>query len=101
MGKAPLPLSRARLLFSPLIEQLERSPSLEVPISVHGKVQAYLISAERFAELNLGEPENRYQAGGPPRIRGTMKLVGDIDAALETAKREHLRQLFAQFEDQT
>lgn len=100
-GKAtrPVPLSYARQNFSPLIEQLAKSPELEVPISVHGKVQAYLISAEHLAQLQAAESGAQYSARKPPQIRGTMKLIGDIDAALANAKKEHLRHLMSEVEE--
>lgn len=100
LGARPVSVSDARQNFSPIIDQLARSPALEVPITVHGKVQAYLISAEHLSELKAEEPGHRYGAQRPPRIRGTMKLVGDIDAALEAAKREHLQHLISEVEDQ-
>ena len=90
----PLNLSQARQQLSPLVRRVAGAPHTEVPISVHGKVQAYLISAERMERLRVRERELQYGTLARPRLRGTLQLLGDLEAGslqasaeLETAAR--------------
>ncbi|MBI3186029.1 MAG: hypothetical protein HYZ28_28160 [Myxococcales bacterium] len=82
-----LNVSEARKKLSPLVEEAARSPSFQVPIAVRGKVSAYLVSAERMESLLAAEPGARFYER-PPRLKGTLRLVGDIDRALVEAAQE-------------
>lgn len=77
----PLQLSKVRQMLSPLVRQLSAAPKVTVPISVHGEVQAYLVSAERFEQLMAREREVEYRVSPHSRLRGSIEIIGDMELA--------------------
>ncbi len=85
----PLNLSKARQLLSPLVRRVTGAPETAVPISVHGQVCAYLISAEHFEYLVAREQEAVYHATPErPRLRGSVQVLGDLEQASTQASAE-------------
>lgn len=88
MSHPTLPLTEVRARLSPLLDKEVQKKGV-VAISVHGKVRGYLVSAERLAEL---EQVERTSCGrnrsGRSRLRGSLEIVGDLEAGSRAAERE-------------
>jgi hypothetical protein len=46
-------------------------------IAVHGQLRAYLVSADKFQELQ--SRANRIKAGQRSQLRGSLTIVGDLE----------------------
>jgi prevent-host-death family protein len=83
-----LPLSEARAKLSALVDEVHKGKG-PVAITQRSKVKAVLVDAhwhERVgAELRFYRKTLRSK---PFKLKGTMKLTGDIDKGLEELKRE-------------
>lgn len=84
----PLQLSKVRQMLSPLVRQISAAPKVTVPISVHGEVQAYLVSAERFEQLMVREREMEYGVSPHSRLRGSIEILGGLELASGEASAE-------------
>lgn len=95
-----LPLSETRKQLSPLVRQVSELPQVTVPIAVHGKVRAYLVSAERLEQLMVCEQQAHY---GAPRakLRGTLQVLGDLDQGSQEASAELERLALERFDRTT
>lgn len=72
-------ITQARQKLCPLLRQVDALPGRKVAITVSGDVAAYLVSAKKLDEL---EAKARHSASSArPSIRGTIEIVGDLDAA--------------------
>jgi prevent-host-death family protein len=78
-----MPLTEARQRLSPLVRRLARHP---IPISVRGQVRAYLVSAERFEELEA--LERAKARGTQKRIQGTLDIAKDLEEGSKRAAKE-------------
>ena len=77
--RAPLTLSRARALLSPLVREVSESDQAKVPISVRGEVRAYVIGAKRLEALEAREAVGERAHARPPRIEGTLEIAADLE----------------------
>lgn len=86
--QAPLTLTRARQLLCPLVRDISTAPEQEIAIAVRGRVKAYLIAAEKLEQL--AEKAAALDRGRvrPPRLSGTLKIVGDLEEASRRAAKE-------------
>lgn len=79
-------ITEARQKLCPLLKAVDALPGRKVGITVSGEVAGYLVSAKKLDEL---EAKARQVArSGRPSIRGTIELVGDLDAASGSAAAE-------------
>jgi hypothetical protein len=82
-------LTNARHDLCPLVRNLSDLPHGKVGIAVRGDVQAYLVSARRLDDL---ERKAKLYDGrlrpSRPRLRGTLGIVGDLEAASARAVEE-------------
>ncbi len=81
-----LPLSAVRARLSPLIKQ-RRPLGRPLGITVHGKVEAYLLTREQLEQLlSRARQEGRAEATRTP-IRGSIKLRRNLEEGSAEARR--------------
>jgi prevent-host-death family protein len=79
-------ITEARQKLCPLLRQVDALPGRKVGITVSGDVAAYLVSAKKLDELEAKARQSASSAR--PSIRGTIEIVGELDAASGSATAE-------------
>ena len=81
-------LTEARARLSALVDEVHRGKE-PVAIAQRSKIKAVLVDADWHDRI---EEERGYyrrvRKASPFRLRGTMKITGDVDEALEELKKE-------------
>lgn len=88
-----LSLTEARAKLSALVTAVDKGKG-PVAITQRSRIKAVLVDAEWHSRVEEELAHYRRTARrGPLKLRGSMKLVGDIDHALKELKREREQSL--------
>lgn len=88
-----LSLTEARAQLSTLVTAVDKGKG-PVAITQRSRIKAVLVDAEWHSRVEEELAHYRRTArSGPLKLRGSMKLVGDIDHALKELKREREQSL--------
>jgi|SRR5712692_9898865 len=81
-----VPFTEARRRLAPILKTLRSVPHQMVGISVHGSVEAYLVSSRKLAML---EALSRRERGGEkwPKLKGSMELLGSLEEGSDEARK--------------
>ncbi|CAM4287073.1 Antitoxin [Corallococcus soli] len=74
-----IPLSEARSQLSAIVQRAASQRHLTA-ITVHDELKAYLIAPARLEALLKAERQSRPSGKRKPKLRGSLRIVGDLEA---------------------
>ncbi|RKG71995.1 hypothetical protein D7V88_38855 [Corallococcus terminator] len=90
-------LSEARSQLSALVQRAASQRALTA-ITVHDELKAYLIAPARLKALLEAERQSRPSRKGKPKLRGSLRIVGDLEAQGESPSDQLQRSALASAE---
>ncbi|MCY1040011.1 hypothetical protein OV208_01670 [Corallococcus sp. bb12-1] len=92
-----IPLSEARSQLSALVQRAASQRALTA-ITVHDELKAYLIAPARLEALLEAERQSRPSRKRKPKLRGSLRIVGDLEAPGESPSEQLQRSALASAE---
>ncbi|WP_158620125.1 type II toxin-antitoxin system Phd/YefM family antitoxin [Corallococcus sicarius] len=92
-----IPLSEARSQLSALVQRAASQRSLTA-ITVHDELKAYLIAPARLEALLKAERQSRPSRKPRPKLRGSLRIMGDLEGPGESPSEQLQRSTLASAE---